>query len=283
MQFTREDRERYQRLVDRRTACRQSQTSLADLTSYLGTDTLEHCGASGFRVESTLTKCTTQLSGAHRILGTYIWSDSPVRSATSKKRKRKRRGSLRFDNGRTYFGSAGGLTRGLDVHTELARFVMWPPTRFRALYTAVDPMTKAALVLLKKLGYTGVHAEYMVYSTALRVGTAVDLVCLDATGGIVFIELKTGYDDGVFTKSRKTMCAPFQQIRDSALNRARTQLLLAIMLYRRNHDLTPRGIVLHVDSRGCAMSFDMGNLGSTAASAETLYAVIAAGRQTKQR
>jgi hypothetical protein len=145
-------------------------------------------------------------------------------------------------------------------------------------------MTKAALLLLKQLGYTGVHAEYIVYDADLRVGTAVDLVCLDAAGNTVFVELKTGYDDGVFVASRKTMQAPFQKVRDSALNRARTQLLLAIMLYRRNHDQTPRGLVLHVDSHARAVSFSMGIVGSTEASANTLHAVLSVHRrQTKRR
>ena len=292
MQFTDEDKSRYARLMN--TVPSRGKRSLADLSCYVRDELIFHCPGSGYRVEKRPAAGTQQcdaaspvsfsLSGAHRTLALCLWSDKSVSASRSRGTKRKRNGAQVFDNGRVYFGSARGLARGKDVHEEIAHFVMWDAARFKTHYKSVDPMTKAILMHLKKLRYTLVHAEYMVYDKLIGAGTAVDLVCLDRAGGLVFVELKTGYQN-VFTNHRAMMCKPFAHVADSPLNRARTQLLFAITLYASNHREVPYGIVIHVDSAYQVTSFPMGEVGVDRASRRNMRALIASvcNKKNQQR
>lgn len=269
MQFSEQDRQRYTRLAGE--ANETGRRSLADLSRYVKDELVLHCPGSGYRLERKTTGRVVSMAGACRTLAACVWSDKPMASAsarrvgkTARRQRKRRRGasqSLALDNGRTYFGAARGLARGKDVHEEFARLVMWDSARFCAMYDKVDPMTKAAHLHLKKqLRYTCVHAEFLVYDKRLGSGhaTAVDLVCLDPDGHIVFVELKTGYQ-GTFNKHRAMMRAPLAHLPDSPLNRARTQLLYAMVLYASNHQRRPLGRVVHVDRDARANSYPMGD------------------------
>lgn len=289
MQFTNWDKLRYRKLATSTTE--KGKRSLADLSSYVKDESVFHCPGSGYRVEkrfladddnnNTPTR-TFNLSGVHRTLALCLWSEKTISSSRPRGKKRTRSGAQVFDNGKVYFGSAKGLARGKDVHEEIAHFVMWEPRRFKSHYTMVDPMTKSVLLHLKGLRYTLVHAEYMVYDKLLGAGTAVDLVCIDAAGGLVFVELKTGYQN-VFTKHRSMMRKPFDHVADSPLNRARTQLLFAIALYASNHRQLPYGRVVHVNSEYQTSSFPMGEVGTDAPSRQNIRALIASVRDKKRR
>ena len=273
MQFTEEDQKRYEIIAARTTV--RGKASLADLTRYVKDERVMHCPGSGYLVQKDGVP-STKLYGACRALDQCLWSEKPV--ASSKSRKRPRSDALVFDNGRSYFGVACGQARGKDVHEECAHITMWDAKRFAARYKSVDPMTKAVLLHLKGLGYTRVHAEYMVYDKALGAGTAVDMVCLDRAGHIVFVELKTGYQD-IFTRHRENMKAPLAAIKDSPLNRARTQLLFAIALYTCNHREVPLGRVVHVNRDNDVVSFTMGEVATDARARKQMRSVLQANRQ----
>lgn len=277
MQFNDEDRGRY--LTVSKTTTEMGRGSLRDLTTYVRGERAVHCEGSGYRIVTNEGK-HVQLAGAHRVLTECLWSDAQFRSAAASRSKKRKRSSsssgavLEFDDGRAYFGPTAGLARGKDVHEQVAHFVMWEASRFRSTYPCVDPMTKAVLLHLASLKFTGVHAEYIVYDKSLLAGTAVDLICLDSLGNMVFVELKTGYRD-VFTKpSGKFLRKPFAHVEDTPLNRARTQLLYAIALYATNHQLTPHGRVVHVDGVHDVVSFDMGPLRPTPTACNALLGLL---------
>lgn len=283
MQFDATDRKRYASIFSVSNATGKS--AISDLSRYVKNETAMHCPGSGYRVEKK-GHAPVDLAGACGVLSLSMWSGKTVvatrpRSGQKGSRKRKRSQVQEFDNGRSYFGSARGLARGKDVHEEVANFVMWDFARFKACYGKVDPMTKSVLTHLYKLSYTGVHAEYIVYDTFLRSGTAVDLICLDRTGRLVFVELKTGYQ-GVFSKHRSNMKAPFGEIPDSPLNRARSQLLFAMTLYMSNHKSLPVGRVVHVDSSYRTSSFGMGPLIPSANNRQSMRHVIADAKTQRE-
>lgn len=257
MQFTREDQLRYRHLHGRTST--KGKHSLSDLETITPGHRLLHCPGSGYRLEYSFAsderKQHIGLSGAHRTLHQVLWS----KERHGGKKVPGSKSVTRLTDGSTYYGSAGGLARGSKVHLQVADFVSLPLEQYKARHEPVDPMTQAVLSCLHRLGYLGVHAEYLVYHEALGLGTAVDLVCLDRSGTLVFIELKTGYHDA-FTVSKKnsTMKGPFASISDTPLNRARTQILLAQALYASNHKIVPTGCVIHVDRKCRAMAFDMG-------------------------
>lgn len=191
----------------------------------------QRCGSSGFRLrvpDAANKKYTTvQLSGKETIMQQIAWQDG--RPPVSAKRKRGSSSEVTYEDGRTYFGRDGGKQRGVDVAVELEDYVKHEPRRFEELHPKVDPYTKAVLCRLAQMGLRWIDAERIVYIARHRVGTAIDILCLDAQGEAVVIEVKTGYAD-VFLQARGTMRGHFQALGDSALNRAKLQALFGDVL-----------------------------------------------------
>ncbi len=220
---------------------------------------IELCGRSGFRVYPIQGRFQ-QLCGAETALGRVVWHpDEMVNGRRSYKRKRyagqppSGSAAVLFDDGRAYFGTDGGVKRGRDVHNEVCDFVTMLDDRFHAAHPLVDPITKRVVCKLGKLGLLGIAAEFRVYDRDLGVGTAIDLLCLDAEGRLVAIELKTGYNDGVFVRPRSSnesrMRDVFAHVPDTVLNRARFQLALGVLLLERSYGVVvDRSYVIHAPS-----------------------------------
>lgn len=246
-------------------------SALAKRTNAAGRETLKelradmmnrdilHCPGSGFRLVRAADQAPLKLRGAHAVLGQYFWSAARFGGKT--KRRGRGNGVTRLSNGRVYYGSAGGLARGKDVHQQVGDFVMMDAARYNAIHGPVDQLTRAVLVRLGKEGFLGVYAEYLVAHADLALGTAVDLVCMDRAGHLVFVELKTGYQDA-FTAGKKgaKMRGPFSRFDDTPLNRARSQVLYAQALYLSHGPKRspPKGCVVHVGRDGKVALFDMG-------------------------
>ncbi|MCA1799893.1 MAG: hypothetical protein LC650_01180 [Actinobacteria bacterium] len=256
------DRERYEAI--RKRLGLAVQPVLDDLMAAPAGYVLLHCEGSGYRL-CRPGKKPLKLRGAHRTLKRCLWSSERFGGKSTGK------SVTRFSNGRTYYGSAGGLSRGKDVHEQVGNFVMLPRRQYCARYPEVDPMTKSVLNCLHRNGYRGLHAEFIVYDETQGLGTAVDLVCLDRNNRVVFVELKTGYHDAFLdTKKNAKLRGPFADIPDTPLNRARTQILFAQALYRRTHRLAPLGCVIHVDRDGTAVLFNMGPFANSQKSGDAL-------------
>lgn len=72
------------------------------------------------------------------------------------------------------------------------------------------PYFKMFKELLDQKGWRPVDTQVTVGCARARVGTRVDLVCLDATDRVILLELKTGYES-YLDKSSGKMLSPFQE------------------------------------------------------------------------
>jgi hypothetical protein len=71
-----------------------------------------------------------------------------------------------------------------------------------------------------------------------RLATAIDLVGVDATTGeLHLIELKTGYANGEWHRTRGPMRGALAALQDTPRNRARIQIVLGAMLMTMGHGL----------------------------------------------
>jgi hypothetical protein len=88
--------------------------------------------------------------------------------------------------------------------------------------------------------------------TALRVGTAVDVVCIDSQQRHVVVEIKTGFAGYYLRHTGNKLKHITPSIDDSAANQHQLQLLLTTELYRRTFPTHRIGspIVLRVDALG---------------------------------
>lgn len=192
----------------------------------------QRCGSSGFRLRvpdaSVPPKYTSvQLAGKETIMQQIAWQDG--RPPVTSKRKKGRSSEVTYDDGRVYFGRDGGKQRGIDVSIELEDYVKYPAARFEQLHPKVDPYTKGVLCRLVSMNLRWIDAERIVYITRHRVGTAIDILCLNEAGEVVVIEVKTGYAD-VFCRHQTKMRGHFHALDDSVLNRAKLQALFGDVL-----------------------------------------------------
>lgn len=146
-----------------------------------------------------------------------------------------------------------GFIRGTRVHRELDEFVKLDMKNFAKLNPKVHPWTKSVLRCIKDNEWIPVACEFMVFDPLIRVGTAIDMVCVTKLGKIVFLELKTGYGNGFFCGS-KSMTGPLSKVMDdSPANQATLQLLLAMLIVIKYHRVfNVEGWVLRVRSGGDA-------------------------------
>ena len=196
----------------------------------------EHCGDSGFRLVSLTSNKATPLTGAESSLSALCWYPQGAYKSKGTKRKRGSSTSVRFDDGRSYFGRAGGKRRGDDVHVELEHYVRWSQSRFDEAHPRVDPMTYAVLNAILDANIKCIDGNRIVYDKTWRRGTALDLLGYKRnTGEAVVFEVKTGYDacfDEPDTE-HPWMRAPFDDIANTPLNRARFQALFGAILTER--------------------------------------------------
>jgi hypothetical protein len=212
----------------------------------------ELCGRSGFRIVPTGGK-GIPLTGAETTLSTLCWYPCTKRKRSTGDTRSTKSGSVRFEDGRSYFGRSGGQRRGADVHTEVAHYMCWSEERFNAAHPKVDPMTHAVIMALIDRHIKCFDAERIVWDRGWRVGTAFDLLGVHrTTGELLAFELKTG-SDGCFDMcddpAHAYMRAPFDQVSNTPLNRARFQLLLGVILAERTFNVRfARAYVIHAPS-----------------------------------
>ena len=144
------------------------------------------------------------------------------KETTKKKKKSPNAGKGRF------FGSI----QGSQVHHELEDYILLDNKNFTKKYgDQLHPWTRRILQYIIQQGWYPIQCEFKVGNLALRVGTAIDMICVDTkTGHLVFIEIKTGYatyfenSDG----TRMRRCLNF--MRNSPLNKASVQLMAGVVM-----------------------------------------------------
>ncbi|MCH9690326.1 MAG: hypothetical protein K0U10_06715, partial [Gammaproteobacteria bacterium] len=85
--------------------------------------------------------------------------------------------------------------------------------------------------LLDEKGWTPLASQVPVGCADLRLGTMLDLVCLDRSSNLVILEIKCGFAGYWAVHDQGTFRYPFDSVPMSFQNRAQLQLLLSCYLY----------------------------------------------------
>jgi len=154
---------------------------------------------------------------------------------------------------RRHAGSCGGVARGSLVHREIKQFVELDRSSFLKVNKgAMHPWTGVVLKELVSRGWMPAHSEYLVYDARIRVATAIDLVCANASGKLLFVELKTGHANN-FVRSSGRMRGVLSRFEDCPRSRACLQLAVSVLMALRETSLKPEDfecLVVRVDDSG---------------------------------
>ena len=95
--------------------------------------------------------------------------------------------------------SAKGRVRGSIVHRQLGEYVNLGRKQFLAQNRHVHPLVRQALRTLEASSLYPVQAEYKVAQVDVRLGSAIDLLCVNMhTGTPTFVEVKTSARRSLF-------------------------------------------------------------------------------------
>ena len=98
-------------------------------------------------------------------------------------------------------------------------------------FTIMCPRFDEVKRAIEERGWTPVRAQVAVGCQTLRLGTMVDVVCLDDKGETVLVELKCGFDDYYDVETPGFMNYPFEDLPLTFRNRHYVQLLVTAWLY----------------------------------------------------
>jgi hypothetical protein len=136
-----------------------------------------------------------------------------------------------------------GLKGGRIVHHQIESFVKnCKNGTLDAFYkiTVMDPRTVKIINTLSKMKYTILYAEYKVGDKNLKLGTGVDLVCQNADGEIVLLEIKTGGERYYTPKDAQRMKKPFNMLDTSPWSQHQLQLLATKKLFEITTGIKPK-------------------------------------------
>lgn len=155
-----------------------------------------------------------------------------------------------------------GKEHGKAVHEQLETLVNYNIETGRTLRQLPneDRCARDIYNTLLEKGFLFLATELVVHVPStnprnIRYATAIDLVVFDTRDNtIVFIELKTGFEDSIFAPhiSDPMMGKPFQSLRLAPKSMAEVQLLIGVYMFKQFHTLKRaniRGMILHYRRR----------------------------------
>lgn len=113
--------------------------------------------------------------------------------------------------------------------------------------------TRRVVTGLHMLKLRPIASQLPVGHEILRVGTALDLLCIDIERHLVVVEIKSGFDTYYERHTLDRMRPPFQDKNDSPHNQHQLQLALSLLLFCRTYNLPTsqvKGCVLRTFHRG---------------------------------
>jgi len=141
-------------------------------------------------------------------------------------------------------GSAtAGRQRGSKVHAQIevwsnggaaALEARWGRSSRADGRDRVEPMTRRFIEWAALAGLEPLVAEFMLCDTECNIGSAVDLVMVNARGSLVLIEIKTGHE-AFGDHTTRFAAGPLAGLTDSPLNQAYAQLLLYRSILERRY------------------------------------------------
>jgi hypothetical protein len=147
-----------------------------------------------------------------------------------------------------------GLMRGSDVHKEVADYIFLDRAMFLKKHPSIHILTKQLMLYItEEMKWRPLRAEFDLYDQELRIGTSIDMICLnEQTGRLVLLELKTGYSD-YWHLSDSKLLGGMHKLSNSPCHLAVLQLLASTMLLLRHHTLKMDELelyVLRIDEQG---------------------------------
>lgn len=209
------------------------------------------------------------LSGLLPSLSVIFWPEFDMREVTKKPknyqaRGRKKGGGLHphqrqqhsilhttttpkpLKKTKTRKGRFYGIIRGTEVHMELKDFVEMNEKGFRKKYPLIHEYTRRILLFISSMNWTPFIAEFNVFDEQLRIGTSIDMVCLDKiTGKVIFLEFKTGYAN-YFTNHTGYMRNSLKKLTNSPYNQAHIQLIVSVLIVMKHHRLSVSEFEMYV-------------------------------------
>lgn len=184
------------------------------------------------------------------------WSIRTPRKTSTVYKPRERRDARLRELNDMWMGSR----RGTEVHHQLGLAVRYGLAAFRSRVggDGVHKFTESILHALAQKGWRLVRSEYIAYDAALGISAHVDLVAVDESGRLIFIEIKTGYAGGKFerlTNRQIWTIPPFHGRIDfpcTVRNKAVVQIGLGAMMAAKRLRLPPeayRAVVMQIEER----------------------------------
>lgn len=125
-----------------------------------------------------------------------------------------------------------GKRGGTLVHEQLEDFV--EKAQNGILRGDLDPRVKKILNEAIRRGWIIIDSEYCVGDPDLGLGTAVDLLCVNDSGDIIVIEIKTGFDNVIYdAPTEKRMKKPLDCLPLNVWAQHQIQLLTTVALFEK--------------------------------------------------
>lgn len=138
-----------------------------------------------------------------------------------------------------------GSIRGTQIHEQLADLVFLDRKNFLKKHQGLYPWSKRIIDFITgEMKWIPFVSEHHVYDEFLRIGTSIDMICIDPQSGrLVLLEFKTGYRSSgktYFENYDGFMENSLHEMKNSPLNFATIQLVFSIIIlmkqqqYRQN-------------------------------------------------
>ena len=128
-------------------------------------------------------------------------------------------------------GGRGGFARGRLVDREVQRWIQAGGGRVKKS-AKLHLFSRAFIALTRRLELTPLAAQVVVRDEKCDIGTLVDGVFLNASGRVVVVELKTGFE-GYKERSTGRMLAEFSHQTNSPVNQHGVQLAFTHNMFQR--------------------------------------------------
>jgi hypothetical protein len=221
------------------------------------------CDSSGFHYFDARAQKTIRPRGLTSPLAELFWPDQMlpvVRSARPTQGRRPFKGAPKTTirapgNRATVQEAARGMLRGNIIHGQIQALVSLDAERFHRQYASgAHPWSVEALEALMGFGIRPLAAELGVVALPLGIATKCDMVGARQNGRLAFVEWKTGYEGEAWTGATHWMRGIMRGVlADSALNRAKVQVVMTAMIAFMSRELTSTDFecwVVHISSAG---------------------------------
>jgi hypothetical protein len=181
---------------------------------------------------------TTKYRGITQLLKQVFWPDYSFKKAQAP-------GPVGVGNSKFVKGPTSSK-RGTLVDLQISELIAGKPITGK-----LHPFTALAFKALKAGNLQPVASQVVVYDAALRLATAVDILCENKDGKHVVVELKCS-SDFKYTAYNACMKHEFQQISNSIANQHLAQTLVTRALFERTYGTAALAYILKVNQRGAS-------------------------------